>query len=132
MNTLKENIKVLLVDDAPVFIEGLIPILGILGYARIRQAGDGPKALELAKDYQPHLVLMDTRMPPGPEGYEVCRQMRQEDYGKRAAILGMSTNDNPALRKQWLEAGADNFFVKDIELTDLDAIISAALEKYQH
>ena len=131
MSINKADIRVLLVDDAPVLIESLSRMLGFIGYTGIKQAEDGPKALELAEDYQPHLVLMDTRMP-GPYGYEVCRQMRQEDYGKMAAILGMSTNDNPALRKQWLEAGADNFFVKDIELTDLDAIISAALKKYQH
>ena len=127
----KADIRVLLVDDAPVLIESLSRMLGFIGYTGIKQAEDGPKALELAKDYQPHLVLMDTRMPPGPEGYEVCRQMRQEDYGKRAAILGMSMNDDLKLKEQWLEAGADGFFPKDIKLKDLTRIIEEALEKYQ-
>ncbi len=127
----KADIRVLLVDDAPVVIEGFSTTLGVLGYSTIQQAADGSEALELAKDYQPRLVLMDTRMP-GPYGYEICRQMRQEEYGKMAAILGMSSNDNSAIREQWLEAGADGFFSKDIKSTDLDAIISAALEKYQH
>ena len=131
MNTPKGDIRVLLVDDMPVFIEGLIKMLDVLGYSGIRQAEDGPKALELAKDYQPHLILMDTRMPPGPEGYEVCRQMRQEDYGNRTAIIGMSNDDNPKTREAWMEAGADDFFLKDIKLIDLDGRILAALEKYQ-
>ena len=131
MNTPKGDIRVLLVDDTPLSIEGLSLTLNGLGYTRIQQAEDGPKALGLAKKYRPHLVLMDTRMPPGQDGYEVCRQMRQEDYGKMAAILGMSGNDNFALRKQWREAGADGFFPKDIIDKDLDALIQKALKKYQ-
>ena len=49
-----------------------------------------------------------------------------------AAIFWMSANDTPTLRKHWSEAGADGFFPKDIELADLDGLILAALEKYQH
>ena len=136
MNIPKGDIRVLVVDDSPLYIEGLIVKLGELGYTGIQQAEDGPKALELAKDYRPHLVLIDTQMP-GPRGYEVCRQMRQEPYGGNVAIIGMSNyyNDNdPEIRGAWMEAGADDVFPKNIELTDLnlDGLILAALEKHHH
>ena len=130
MNTPKKDIKVLLVEDTPEFRDLLSDMLGVLGYTQIQEAGNGHMALELAKNYQPNLVLMDTRMP-GLLGPEVCMQMRQEDYGKMAAILGMSNDENPTLKDAWLNAGADNFFLKDIEPDDLARIIEEALKKYQ-
>ena len=130
----KSQVKFLLVDDDPTPRRLLtLTVLQVLGYSQIKEAADGPQALELAPTYQPHLVFMDTKMPPGPEGYEVCRQMRQTDYGKRAAIIGMSSNNDPELREQWLDAGADDFMDKDsiMNRVTLDAKIQEMLAKYQ-
>lgn len=102
-------------------------------YSQIRQERNGPRALDLAREYRPGLVLMDTNMP-GPHGYEVCQQMRREDYGQTAAIIGMSGNSDPELERKWLQAGADDFVEKgtvNSAKEDFYARILAALEKYQ-
>ena len=131
----KEAVKVLVVDDSQS-IRDLLPIfLKHLGYKQIEKAVDGANALVLAKEYLPHLVLMDTNMP-GDDGYDVCRLMRQEEYGGNVAIIGMSAEADDALRLRWTQAGADDFTDKaiissDEGLADLDARILVALGKYQ-
>ena len=130
----KEAVRVLVVDDSQLIRDLLPRFLTKIGYKQIEKAEDGIQALDLAKDYLPHLVIMDTNMP-GPYGYEVCRQMRQEDYGRSVAIIGMSADYNPQLRDEWLQVGADDFFSKLIAssekgMVDLDARILSALEKY--
>jgi len=138
MEIQKEDVKVLLVDDYASIRESLGRILGIMGYSQIEYAADGQQALDTASQYLPDLVIMDTSMP-GPNGYDVCRQMRQAPYGSKIAIMGMSSVADfevNAVTEAWLDAGADNFFDKMLVLSeegkaDLDARILAALEKYQ-
>ncbi|MBI2522991.1 response regulator [Candidatus Woesearchaeota archaeon] len=133
----KAIIRVLLVDDNPDHMELLEQVLSRLGYSTIKTAADGLEALALAKDYQPHVVLMDTQMP-GQAGYDVCRQMRQEDYGRLAVIGGMSDSGNIRYSELWIEGSGADFYVDKSTLLDskerqkeLDEMIQEYLAEHQ-
>lgn len=135
MNIDKPDIRVLVVDNWPEYRDLFHVILGDFGYSQIKTAIDGPEALAEAREYKPNLVLMETGIPG--YGPTVCSQMRQEDYGKDAAIIGTAHPEyNTVWEAEWIAAGADDFFVKDMLATgegrnDLDAKIQKALAKYQ-
>ena len=125
--------RILLVDDKPESLNLLEIHLKLAGYPQIKTATDGQQAIDLAESYQPNIILMDTRMPD-LYGYEVCRQIKQETYGEKIAIIGISDNDDSEYRKQWLEADADDFFYKGIIYSnkeDLEVRIQEALRKHQ-
>ncbi len=129
----KKDIKVLLVDnekyDRELFTEWLNDIDYInFDYIRIEQAVDGNEALKIAPEYKPHLVLMDTNMPGGPEGYEVCKEMRTKDYGKNIAIIGMSAKKEE--KPNWTNTGNDDFFIKSQSREVLEKKINDALKKH--
>lgn len=126
------NIKILLVDDRRADRFLIRRRLDAMGYPQIEEACNAEGAIEKAQETRPDLVLMDTQMPPGISGYAACIRIRQQDYGKCMAIIGMSTI--PHIDK-WRSAGADDFFdkvdiVEGIGLAGFDVRIKAALGKY--
>ena len=127
---LKPNTKILLVEVEVWYQQIFQMILQDLGYLKIETDGNGVTVVEKAREYLPHVILMDTHLP-GQEGYEACRQMRAEEWGKHMTILGMSTAGS--FHSKWRDAGADGFFYKDVFLrypNKLDEKIQQALEKY--
>lgn len=128
---MREDTKILLVDDTDSDRQLFSVALRGIGYSQIKTAVDGPQTLDLAREYLPRLVLMDTNMP-GPNGYEVCGQMRQEGH-EHTAIMGMSDSDDPKIKDLWYENGSDDFVDKGIfnskeSRADLHARIQAALK----
>ena len=90
MNLIKADTKILLVEDEVWYQQIFQGILHDLGYLKTEMDGDGVTMVEKAREYLPHVILMDTNLP-GQKGYEACRQIRAQEWGKRMAILGMST-----------------------------------------
>ena len=66
--------RILVVDDEPSVVALITRQLTEVGY-EVREASDGPKALEIAVDWQPDVVILDVRLP-GMNGFEVCRRLR--------------------------------------------------------
>ena len=127
------SIRILLVDDGRANRFLIKRVLGTMGYSQVEEACHAEEAIAKAQDTRPDLILMDTQMPPGMPGYEACTHLRQQDYGKDMAIIGMSTTPHA---DQWRNAGADDFFNKvsiteGIDLTEFEARIKVALGKYQ-
>jgi DNA-binding response OmpR family regulator len=69
------NPHVLVVDDAPITVDGVRLILEADGY-RVSIAGDGTTALDIMRSDEPDAVLLGIVMP-GMSGREVCRRMRE-------------------------------------------------------
>jgi DNA-binding response OmpR family regulator len=68
--------RVLVVEDEPTLLETLEYNLTRQGY-EVCTAADGPTALEVARQEQPDLIVLDV-MLPGLDGFDVCRILRQE------------------------------------------------------
>jgi DNA-binding response OmpR family regulator len=89
-------------------------------------AGSGQLALALARSEQPHLVLLDLRLPD-ISGFDVCRKLRSEGY--RMPILMLTALDEEVDKILGLELGADDYVVKPYSLRELISRIRALLRR---
>jgi DNA-binding NarL/FixJ family response regulator len=81
--------RVALADDDVLLREGLASLLERSGFDVVGQAGDGEELLELVRECEPDLVIVDIRMPPAhaTEGLEAARVIREERPGTGILVL---------------------------------------------
>jgi DNA-binding response OmpR family regulator len=116
--------KILVVDDEVSLQETLTYKLQKEGY-EVFVAGDGLKALELARSTNPDLVILDV-MLPGMDGFEVCRTLRQET---NTPVLMLTARDDEIDRVVGLEVGADDYLPKPFSMRELIARVKALLRR---
>ena len=117
--------RVLIVEDERAVARGLEYGLGNEGF-RVFLAENGQQALDLARNHDPHLILLDIRLPD-ISGFDVCRQLRTE--GKRMPILMLTARDEEVDKVLGLEMGADDYVVKPYSLRELISRIRALLRR---
>ena len=108
-----EGRKVLIVDDLKDSADSLELLLQNAGH-ETWTAYDGPSALEVAERVRPDVVLLDVGLP-GLNGYEVCRRIRGEPWGRTAKIVAVTGWGTEADRRHGEEAGFDLHLVKPID-----------------
>ena len=87
------RVSVLLVDDQPLFREGLRTLLSVEpGIEVLGEAGDGEAAVQQARRLRPQVVLMDMRMPV-LNGVEATRRLRVETPESRVIVLTTFDDD---------------------------------------
>ena len=91
----------------------------------VRQAFDGPTALQMAEESSPQLVILDW-MLPGLDGLAVCRQLRQSHL---MPIIMLTARAEEVDRVMGLEVGADDYVVKPFGTRELLARTRAALRR---
>ena len=109
--------KILVVDDEPAICQLEANTLTELGH-QVIEAGNGTDALQLAREEQPDLVLLDILMP-GLSGIEVCRQLRQDPHTRDVRIIVVSGVDAKQALEECIVAGADDFLAKPIDALEL-------------
>ena len=117
--------RILVVEDERAVARGLEYALASEGYV-VLWANSGARALELARARDPHLVLLDIRLPD-ISGFDVCRQLRGE--GRRMPILMLTARDEETDVVLGLELGADDYVVKPFSLRQLLSRIRALLRR---
>ena len=116
-------IKILLVDDQPLFREGLATLLSLQAQVTVvGEAAHGQQAVELALQLRPDVVLMDVRMPV-LDGVAATRQLRQACPACRVILL--TTFDDDEYVFEGLRAGAAGYLLKDVSLPKLMEAIQA-------
>ncbi len=126
-----ENNKttILLVDDEPDILEFLGYNLEKEGY-HVLKAKNGQKALKLARENKPHLVILDVMMPV-MDGMETCIEIRKipELAGTLIAFLTARGEDYSQI--SGFEAGADDYITKPIKPKVFISRIQALLRRYK-
>jgi len=119
------SVRVLLVDDQPLFREALGVLLGArAGIEVVGEAGDGADALRQVAALAPDVVLMDLRMPV-LDGIAATRRLRAEHPGVR--VLALTTFDGDEEVFAALRAGALGYLLKDTSGERLvEAVLAAA------
>lgn len=116
-----ERIRVLVVDDQPLFREGLRLLLQqIEGFTVIGDASDGREALPLARELEPDVVLMDISMRE-MDGLEATRLLRASGF--EAPILFLTVHDADSYFFKALEVGGSGYVLKDAVGADLAAAL---------
>lgn len=118
---------VLVVDDDP-FIARLLEIeLRAAGY-EVRVANDGERALELATERCPELVLADVMMP-NMDGFELTRRLRQDSRTATVSVIMLTARGLSADKLEGFSVGADDYIVKPFDTPELLARIRGVLRR---
>jgi len=104
------KLRILVVDDNRDAAESLQMLLEIAGHEAL-VAGDGYEALRTGGTFAPHVIVLDIGMP-GMDGYETCRAIRAEPWGKGITIVALSGWGQEADRESSRAAGFDGHLVK--------------------
>jgi phosphate regulon transcriptional regulator PhoB len=92
------------------------------------EARDGETALQLAKERNPDLVVLDL-MLPGMDGLEICRKLRKDQKTSAMAIIMLTAKAEEVDRIVGLEMGADDYMVKPFSPRELVARVKAVLRR---
>jgi two-component system KDP operon response regulator KdpE len=117
--------KILVVDDEPRVVRLVSEVLRAVGY-RIVAAATGEAAMEMLALEQPDLVLLDILLPRGPDGYEVCRRIR-EFSNVPVIMLTAKARESEMLRG--FDVGADDYLTKPFSAKELVARVRAVLRR---
>lgn len=109
MNTSR---KVLIADDEPDILEILKYNLEKEGY-QVSTASDGNEALEKAKQYQPHLIVLDMMMPK-KNGIEVLELLRMQPAFRDTLILFLTALNDENTQLKSFDTGADDYISKPV------------------
>jgi DNA-binding NarL/FixJ family response regulator len=105
------KIRVLIVDDHPVVLEGLHTMLsGDRNIEILGEAGDGAEAVKMVEDKEPNVVLMDIRMP-NMDGVQATRRIKQQSPATAVIVLTMYDTDVYVVDA--VRAGASGYLLKD-------------------
>ena len=112
--------RVALADDDVLLREGLAGLLERSGYEIVGRCGDASELIELVREHQPDLVIVDIRMPPSQttEGLEAARVIREEV--PETAILVLSAHVELEHAMDLLASGRRIGYLLKSRVTDVD------------
>ncbi len=118
-------IRVLLVDDHALFRKGVADLLGSEPeFELVGEAGNGIRAVEMARELMPDVILMDISMP-GIDGLEATRRIKAEIPYVRIVILTVSESDHSLFDA--IKSGAQGYLLKNVQPQELLNTLSAVV-----
>ena len=103
--------NILLVDDDPGMIRVMARMLAGLGEFRFATHGEG--AIELVRDWQPDLLILDAELP-GISGFQVCERIKSDPTTRDVPIIFVTSHSDHDFEVKGLELGAADFIAKPV------------------
>lgn len=117
--------KVLIVDDSPAQVFSLRKLIEDWGHEALT-AESGNEALEIARQHQPNVILMDIVMP-GMSGFQATRKLSKDQATHGIPVIFVSNKDGEADRVWGMRQGAAAFLTKPVNPEILFSAISDAI-----
>lgn len=124
----KSKIKILVVDDEPDILEILTFNLSAQGY-QVYTASNGKKALKVADEILPHLIILDVMMPV-MDGIETCERLRMDKRFQGTLIMFLSARGEDYSHVAAFDAGADDYVTKPVKPKVLMSKVKAMLRRF--
>lgn len=110
-------IRILVVDDNLDSADSMGLLMRLLGN-EVRIVHDGLSAVEVGKEFEPRVVLLDIGLPT-LDGYEVAKQIRQQPWGHQAVLIAVTGWGETEHRERSRKAGFDHHLVKPVDPEEL-------------
>ena len=118
--------RVVVAEDEALIRMDLVEMLGEQGYDVVGEAGDGARAVELAEDLRPDLVILDVQMPV-LDGIAAAERIAQARIAPVVILTAFSQRD---LVERARDAGAMAYLVKPFSAGDLVPAIEMAVSRF--
>jgi DNA-binding response OmpR family regulator len=116
--------RILIADDNRDFADSLARILAAEGYG-VRTSYDGREAIEAAREFQPHVVVLDIRMP-SITGFEAARVFSHNPAGSRPVLIAVTGWPGESDKLRASMAGFDYYFGKPVAPADIVELVKKA------
>lgn len=114
--------KILIVDDKRD-VRNLIRLSLPFDEFQTMEAENGKDALSLTRDWHPELVLLDILMPGDLDGFQVCREIKQDQKLQQTLVILLTALGLPSDIEKGQAAGADSYIVKPFSPSELASTI---------
>jgi DNA-binding response OmpR family regulator len=118
---------ILIIEDDPDIQNFIGRVLGLEGYG-VLKAGDGQAGLELMKNNQVALVLLDLRLP-GPDGWAILQEIRSNPEQADVPVVVLSAIAESVQRRRTMRMGATKYLIKPLSAHALSKTVSEILRK---
>ncbi|MFZ1703363.1 MAG: response regulator transcription factor [Saprospiraceae bacterium] len=125
---MNKKAKILIVDDEEDILEVLSYNLEKEGYD-VSTAGDGQKAIAIASEFEPHLIILDVMMPE-MDGIEVCQKLKANPKFSQTIIAFLTARSEPFTQISALDSGGDDFINKPIKPNVFKSRVNALLRRH--
>jgi PAS domain S-box-containing protein len=115
--------RLLIADDRKDTVDSLAMLLRIMGH-EVQTAYDGQDAIAAAETFRPDVCLIDIGMPK-VNGYDVCRHIRQQPWGKDSVLVAMTGWGQEEDKRRAMEAGFDHHILKPADTAELLQLLAS-------
>ena len=109
--------KILVVDDEPDILKPYLFRLKKYGYEAL-SASDGEEALELARQKNPDLILLDVKLPV-LNGYEVCKRLKADEKLRKVPVIFLTADASVKIVEETKKLEAEGYLLKPFEANQL-------------
>jgi PAS domain S-box-containing protein len=118
----QSSLRILIVDDNRDAADSLVMLLRLMGNDT-RTAYDGQEGVDVAGAFRPDVMLLDIGLPK-LNGYEACRRIRGQPWGKKVVLIAVTGWGQEEDRRRSHEAGFDQHMVKPVDPQELMKLLA--------